>query len=352
MNRKLMLTRLVENALDFLDRAIDDLENHPKFSLINFYTAVELFLKSRLMMEHWTLVVTSKQEPDIEKFAKGDFQSVTLDGANDRLTKVIKSGLSAHEMQLFKQISTHRNQMVHFFHVSSAKGETEATRRAVVRQQLKAWYILHGVLTVQWKPEFAKWSSKIAKLDRRLRKLKEYLKVIFNEKSGELQALAAKGYQILSCPSCGFKAQTHEKKLKEPYFAHCIVCGLTDTCVLVDCVDCSDTFRLVNDANATCKCGQVYSADMLAGALTDASAAHIAARNGDDSLNPANCAECDGYQTVIRLDSGRHFCVECFGVFDNVQECGWCHEANTGDMEGSEWRGCNFCDGRKGWDRD
>lgn len=352
MNRKLMLTRLVENALDFLDRAIDDLEKHPKFSLINFYTAVELFLKARLMMEHWTLVVTSKQEPDLDKFAKGDFQSVTLDGANDRLIRVVRSGLSAQEIKMFKEISTHRNQMVHFFHVSSAKGEAEAIRRSVARQQLTAWYVLHRIISVQWKPKFANWDTQIAKLDKRLRKQKEYLKIVFEQKSDELKAIASGGAQILSCPSCGFKAQAHQRTLKEPYDADCIVCGLSDTCVIIECDGCTKLLRLVNDANAICKCGQVHTPGTLADALTDTGAAHVAAMEGDDSWNLANCAECDGYHTVVRLESDRHLCTECFGVFDDVQWCGWCNEPNTGDMDGSEWNGCNFCDGRSGWDRD
>ena len=52
MNQRILLERLVENAMDFLHRSIDEFSEHPKFSVIHFHAAVELFLKARLMAEH------------------------------------------------------------------------------------------------------------------------------------------------------------------------------------------------------------------------------------------------------------------------------------------------------------
>jgi hypothetical protein len=47
-----LFARLVNNALDFLQRAVDDLAESAKYSAVHFNTAVELFLKARLMHEH------------------------------------------------------------------------------------------------------------------------------------------------------------------------------------------------------------------------------------------------------------------------------------------------------------
>jgi hypothetical protein len=74
---------LIKNALDFLKHAIDDFSTHPKHSVINFYTAVELFLKARLLEEHWSLIVV--KDPDRRKFEAGDFISVTFEEACNRL---------------------------------------------------------------------------------------------------------------------------------------------------------------------------------------------------------------------------------------------------------------------------
>ena len=116
MNKNDLLNRLVDNGLDFLSRSIDELEQFPKYSVIHFYTAVELFVKARLMSEHWSLVVSKRQEPDWNDFVAGDFQSVTLDEAAKRLQKIVRSGLSRQELDAFRDIGKHRNKMVHFFH--------------------------------------------------------------------------------------------------------------------------------------------------------------------------------------------------------------------------------------------
>lgn len=44
---------LVRNAIEFLQRSMKELENQPKYAVIDFCTALELFLKARLLKEHW-----------------------------------------------------------------------------------------------------------------------------------------------------------------------------------------------------------------------------------------------------------------------------------------------------------
>src|SRR4051812_16119935 len=65
---------LVKNALSFLTSSLAALQSNSKGSVIDFYTAVELFLKARLVHEHWTLAVDSR--PDLKSFLSGDFVSV------------------------------------------------------------------------------------------------------------------------------------------------------------------------------------------------------------------------------------------------------------------------------------
>lgn len=88
MKQSDLIGRLVENALDFLHHAIENLERFPKLSIINFYTAVELFLKARLLHEHWSLVVA--KDPDWDKFISGDFVSVSFEDACGRLSRIVK----------------------------------------------------------------------------------------------------------------------------------------------------------------------------------------------------------------------------------------------------------------------
>ncbi len=71
-----LMERLVENALDFLERAIDEFQESPKYSIIHFSAAVEQFLKARLMAEHWSLVVTDREKADWVKFSSGNLIKV------------------------------------------------------------------------------------------------------------------------------------------------------------------------------------------------------------------------------------------------------------------------------------
>jgi hypothetical protein len=134
-----LLARLVENALGFLSHAIDCLETAPKFSVIDFYAAVELFLKARLLHEHWSLVVT--KNPDWEKFVSGDFISVSFDEACTRLDKIVQSPIPARARSKFDAVRLHRNKMVHFFH--AGEGAQHQIIEDVAIEQLRAWYELH-----------------------------------------------------------------------------------------------------------------------------------------------------------------------------------------------------------------
>jgi hypothetical protein len=51
-----MFDSLVRNALAFLERSVDELKDAPNYAVIDFCTAIELFLKARLLLEHWALV--------------------------------------------------------------------------------------------------------------------------------------------------------------------------------------------------------------------------------------------------------------------------------------------------------
>lgn len=153
-----MFNGLVDNAFDFLDQAISELPNKPKYSAINFYSAVELFIKARLMKEHWSLIVT--KDPDWDKFIKGNFHSVTLRDANNRLSKIAQAGLTKNEYSAFDSIRTERNKVVHFYHEAHASQEEATIREQITKKQLRAWFYLHQLLAKRWKELFDSWSQK------------------------------------------------------------------------------------------------------------------------------------------------------------------------------------------------
>lgn len=348
-----MFDRLVENGLDFLFKAKSELKDQPKYSVIHFHAAVELFLKARLMHEHWSLVVSKRQDPDWGKFVAGDFQSVSLDEAANRLDKVVRSALSGADLAAFREIAKHRNKMVHFFHEAHSEEESSELTRNIVKQQLKAWYFLHQLLTVQWKDVFSSWQEKIGEIDAALRELHEFLQVVFDNFQSKIDSLKAKGIRFEQCPSCGFNAQQHDDELKVIYESKCLVCGLTEKCLHIECPACAELVTFRNEGFATCQsCGKSLEPEDVADVLIDSGAAHMAAMEGDDSLGQGNCSDCDGYHTVVRTENDEWICAGCFGVFDSLEHCGWCNELNTGDMEHSYVSGCNHCEGMAGWHKD
>src|SRR4051794_21942996 len=79
---------LVVNAIDFLTQSAEEVESHPKYSVIHFCAGIELLLKARLLREHWSLVVTKPGEISKRKFEEGDFESVSMRQCFERLENV------------------------------------------------------------------------------------------------------------------------------------------------------------------------------------------------------------------------------------------------------------------------
>lgn len=353
MNKDDLFSRLVDNALDFLSRSIDDFERFPKYSVIHFHTAVELLVKARLMSEHWSLVVSKRQEPDWEKFVAGDFQSVSLDEAATKLEKAARSGLSNPELQAFREVRKHRNKMVHFFHEAHSVAENDELRRTIAREQLNAWYLLHRLLTGRWKDVFEAWSRQISEINARLRKHHTFLQVVFEHLKPEIKRRERDGFLFKYCPSCGFISQQHEQAVEDIYESVCLVCWLKEKCLAIECPDCGRSVDFANEGFSTCgSCGKHLEPEHVVDVLIDDEAVHIAAMDGDDSWDLGNCSNCDSYQTVVRIADDKYICASCFEEFESLQSCEWCNELNTGDMEHSYIAGCNHCEGKVGWERD
>ena len=341
---------LVDNALDFLSRSIDDFEHYPKYSVIHFHAAVELFVKARLMSEHWSLVVTQRKEADWEKFVAGDFQSAGLEEAAGKLEKVVQSGISESTLQAFRDVGKHRNKMVHFFHKAHPFSENKRLRTKVAKEQLNAWYLLNQLLTGPWKDVFDDWLPQISEIDTRLRDHRKYLQVIFDNLKPEIEARKQEGFEFRACPSCQFEAQERNPDAEDIDLAVCWVCGFKQKFLTVDCPECCSPVEFADEGFSECgSCGKYLEPEHIVYALKYHGAAYAAAKEGDYSWDDGNCSNCDGYHTVVCRASGKYICGSCLGEFESMQPCEWCDELNTGDMEDSYLHGCNQCEGRLGY---
>lgn len=341
---------LVDNALDFLSRSIDDFGHYPKYSVIHFHAAVELFVKARLMSEHWSLVVTQRKEADWAKFVVGDFQSVGLEEASGKLEKVVQDRVSKSALQAFREVSKHRNRMVHFFHEAHSVSENEQLRTKIAKEQLNAWYLLNQLLTGPWKDVFEHRLPQINRIDTKLRDHRKYLQVIFNNLESEIKVRKEEGRTFEICPSCQFKAQERNPNTEDIDLAICQVCGFKQKLLTIDCPECSSPVEFTNEGFSECDfCGAQLEPEHVVEALRDDGATYAAVKDGDRWREEGNCSACDGYHTVVRSAFDKYICGSCLGEFESIQSCEWCDELNTGDMEDSYVLGCNQCEGRLGY---
>ncbi len=342
------LDSIVNNGFDFFRKSLAEIDAEPKFSVIHFFAAVELFLKARLMAEHWSLVVS--KDPSWDSFERGDFKSVTMDECLDRLAKVARSPVSADDARRFKQLAKHRNKIVHFHHELDSAKATQA-RQAVAAELCSAWRSLFVLLTQSWAAIFKPHLAALTQLDQQMRKYREYLQAIYDGQREALQQEVQQGKLIQACPSCGFDADHVEEIVPGLNEHSCSVCNYQTTTLNTTCPACGKDVSIDDCGFATCQhCDHTIEPQELASHIWDRQTCD---KDNWESGYPAHCTDCDGYQTVVPF-AGGVICASCFKTFDEteIQQCGWCSDMNAGDMEDSYWAGCIACEGSAGHHRD
>lgn len=347
MKKSVVFGNLVDNAFDFLDKARREFEKEPKYSVIHFYAALELFLKARLLHEHWTLILTKPETADLLKFQKGDFHSVNLAEAQKRLTSILQQGLTNDEFNCFRDLRDHRNRMVHFFHPDQHARKTEI--EAIVSQQCRAWFYLHRVLTQRWKNVFAGHDKKIASYDRAMREQRQYLAAKFDQLKPEIDKAIAKGITFYNCPSCGHGALEEDASDAPVLDLKCRVCDFTANGVQIDCPECKANNTLIGEPWYSChECGHRFTDRDVKSALSDW---YSVTKDNMYDAHEASCGECQSHLSVVLLQNDEWICSNCFSRFtpEDISTCEWCGENTTESLADSYWAGCEFCEGSGGW---
>lgn len=278
---------LIDNAFDFLDKSLEEFETKPKYAAIHFYSAIELFLKARLLHEHWTLILSKPGEADLAKFHQGDFHSINLKDAHTRLKLIVQDGLTDDEYKCFSELGKHRNRMVHFYHAGqSDKQETEN----IVAEQCRAWHYLCPILMHKWGEIFVRYQGTIIGYEVKMHKYREYLAAKFEQLTSTISEIKKDGSSVVECLCCGFKSMVSKAdKL------NCLVC-------------------------------------------------HLAFSHNSPT---ANCGECQGYLSAVLMKNGKWKCVDCSIEFEpeDIKECEYCNNLTSESLENSYWNGCGQCDG-------
>lgn len=215
---------IVTNALDFLAKAVSELSDSPKYSVINFYTAVELLLKAKLLLEHWSLIVVKTNEATITRFNEGDFASVGLHESLTRLKNISDETLTSEAIKSFDALRKHRNKLVHFSTPEYFSPSDEHTITEILAKMCRVWFYLHEILTEYWSEDFSEYLSDIDDFDRSMRKNTEYLKTKYDLLKQKINTDLAKGSEYIECSFCHFVAVKADSTPQT-----CLVCGGLNT---------------------------------------------------------------------------------------------------------------------------
>jgi hypothetical protein len=337
---------LVLNAIDFAKRSVTELCRSPKYSMIHFAAAVELFLKARLLREHWSLVIARPEAASLVSFRAGDFQSVSLDEAIKRLRNVANEPISDAAQKAFRAVRYHRNRLVHFFHPVLGSKSTAPKLEEVVSDQYKAWHFLNELVTGAWQSHFRRHARRLQRLNKTMVRLREFLKAKYEALIPEIAAMTTNGAIFETCFFCRFPAAKVEPAGDPLFVGRCLVCGSRRDSLHVPCPECDETIVVEDLGEGTCEnCGE----DIDVRYLLEEYGPETDPKEDPETAYCSNCERTDT-QTVIPRGDG-YLCLSCLEEANSVGLCGYCSERVTNiDSVDSYVFGCMFCEGAAGND--
>jgi ribosomal protein L37E len=110
---------LVENGLDFIAKALDELRGDPasrnlKYAVLHLKAGTDLLLKERLRMHDWRQLFVDPEEADEKRFAEGDFVSVGTSLVLTRLRDEVGVSVASRDKRTLRRLRMLRNRIEHF----------------------------------------------------------------------------------------------------------------------------------------------------------------------------------------------------------------------------------------------
>lgn len=338
---------LVKNALGFVNSSIDHLKKKPKNAIVDLYTAIELFLKARLMSEHWTLMLAKPETGDLQSLAVGDFLSVYLDDALKRIPAIIGETIEKDACNNFKALGEHRNQIVHFAH--SGMDDLGATQAGVIVEVWASWHYLHALLTGEWKKVFEPYAAELHVLSQRMMHQADFIRARFEILKPQIDILGKKGKTFTACGHCKMPAAIVGTSHSWGTDYECMVCGVDDTTVVpsdaeLPCPECAEPFKFCQAGVDVCPgCGFEITTDILIDLCSKSFPEGDSWCEGDGP-HIASCHKCKHPQPSVFFIEGMWSCVCCFDRGWGAITCERCGEYVTGDMERIQYFACHKCE--------
>lgn len=190
---------ILDNALDYLRSAADfvghDTPQGWKYALLHLVAGIELLIKTRLYLEHWSLLFADVDSASREALEKGDFVSVDFRRAVERLSNIAGVELREDDRRRLIDLRRYRNQVQHF--------AINVSRNSVVSLLAFACHFCLDFTKENLEADLTdEQRTSLEEIARNLVEFDEFVKVRLEE----IKPRLAQAYTLLDCPRCWQRA--------------------------------------------------------------------------------------------------------------------------------------------------
>ena len=346
---------LTKNAFDFLEKGISEFDDDPKYSIVHFSTAIEMFLKARLIHQNWKLVFSNQKKADWKNFKTGDFHAVNTEEAKEIIkTEEPNNKLISDAYISFKSPAKHRNKIIHFYHHELES--SHEIKEKIISEYCNSWISLRTLLTEHWKKVFAKFKSEIISADYLIKYKRHYLGDKFNRIKNEIKDKDPK-----ECPACGYNSLVNDSAILSKFGLGIRTCAVCDYQKRIlesfdaHCPECRESPLIPRNDQWVCRqckspIDDIHKSKEYKEKIEEKAYRHI---HYVDFPERIDCQTCDGTGTVLRLPTGRdditdkdtylYLCTNCFEISQNYWSCENCGTLYLDDGRFRELFGCSSC---------
>lgn len=321
---------ILYNSLSFLLDGVQKIETYPIQSIVSFWTGVELYIKSILVEEHWSLIVKDTRNINHEDFENGDFVSIDFNHSIELLEKVFSIELEKKTKIAFSRIRKHRNKVIHFCNPRIVDRNAFELSDIFV-EMYNIWDELQGLRL----PVLDLVDNEIPNLYVKITKTIENHKVILEGKYQQIYENRLKHISnddIFRCASCNYKSVVLSSINSVLFEAKCLVCNDESYVLKYKCDHCSNLNILHKTKDVCANCQK--SLDLISYIIRDATQ--------ESRSLIATCHRC-GSKSVVKMEYF-WFCLNCFSCH-TVDICDTCGSAVTHSTKNSHNKGCICCEG-------
>jgi|GEM_PF-741220 ribosomal protein S27E len=339
-NRKIYFD-LFTNGLDFILASIDAVtkveedNTQIKYAILNLSAGVDLVLKERLSIEHWSLLFENINNASKADINTGDFLSVNSNTCLKRLQNVCSIDFSQKDLSILNNLRKQRNKMEHF-----AVSENIEALKSILSKVLSLIidFVEKEFEDTQFTEEQNQYYNEI-----RIRSsdFEKFVDLRLAQLKSELKAQP----WLCKCEHCLQKTVTFDS---ESQGLKCLFCKQTDSSKVIVCPECLNNSLTLDGWNSIVHCLSCKYTDDPEKIATnyyekvDGHSFHLAYLDGDDSVKTL-CFDC-GSDSLIKVKN-EYLCLDCQNSWneENVRGCDNCGELYFRNSEDDHFRNCDNC---------